>query len=268
MVRNVHSKKGFTLVELSLATVFVAVLLLMIATITINVSTIYQKGLALRNINTTGRDLVDDLNRTINAAPLRPLENQWQYFVARNGEDAETRTPVQLGGVFCTGRYSYVWNTEYQSRQQAKPIIIKYKISAESENTIEPTLVKFSDPNRDACVVADDKGQPSSRNFDQNTTIDLSSIILGQAPEEMLSESELALVLYDFAIFPVSQVDTTLQTLYTGTFILGTKRGDINIARQNDFCKVDAEHDPQSLSGDFNYCAVNKFNFTARATGS
>ena len=59
--------------ELSLGLAFISSLLVMVSIISIHISTTYHKGLVIRAVNSTGRLLVDDLSRTIAAAPARAL---------------------------------------------------------------------------------------------------------------------------------------------------------------------------------------------------
>ena len=66
-------KKGFTLIELSLATVFVSVLLISIAFISTQILAIYQKGLAIKAVTSSGRALTDDFTRAIAAGSTESL---------------------------------------------------------------------------------------------------------------------------------------------------------------------------------------------------
>ena len=58
-------------------------------------------------------------------------------------------------------------------------------------------------------------------------------------------------------------------------FILATYRGGVNIKSNGDFCEGsdskdgtrDSTDSDEMTLNDFDYCAVNKFNFSARATG-
>ena len=62
--------------------------------------------------------------------------------------------------------------------------------------------------------------------------------------------------------------ETTKQIFFSGTFILATIRGGVNIQSNGDFCTGDKEVDGDEFNlNNFDYCAVNKFNFSARATG-
>ena len=60
----------------------------------------------------------------------------------------------------------------------------------------------------------------------------------------------------------------------SGTFILGTERGNINIERSGDYCDVNhLDQDQETttalldLGSEFTYCSINKFNFAARTAG-
>ena len=69
-------KKGFTMVELSLALIFISIILITIAWLTMHVTTIYQKGLAMKAVNSTAKELIDDFSRAIAASPAFTVETQ------------------------------------------------------------------------------------------------------------------------------------------------------------------------------------------------
>lgn len=135
------NKRGFTIIELTLSLGFISVLLVTIAMITLSIITIYQKGLAIRAVNSTGRELVDEFTRSIGAAPALSTANicatagfsgslsTGEYgrcysdgaylltFQQYTGSDftlkgQEVKKPIKYGA-FCTGRSSYIWNTGY-----------------------------------------------------------------------------------------------------------------------------------------------------------
>ncbi len=61
---------------------------------------------------------------------------------------------------------------------------------------------------------------------------------------------------------------------FSGTFILATNNGDVNIVRTGDYCDPHSTNtdgatgSPLNLGSGFNYCGINKFNFAARTAGS
>jgi type II secretory pathway pseudopilin PulG len=83
---------GFTLIELLLAMSFIAFLLLFMVAAILQVTKLYVKGSAIRQINQTGRQVVDDISLTLrnNGTPI--------YITDHNR--------------LCAGNTSYAWNAE------------------------------------------------------------------------------------------------------------------------------------------------------------
>ena len=309
-----RQKKAFTIIELMLAMSFLGTMLLGIASLIMQITNIYQKGLAIRGVNTVGREIISDLTRTVQASRVNNLSINPSTKENSNeiGDDEVRRARAdyfvekrvdgkQLGGVFCTGSYSYVWNTADNIRAaKSSDKKIEIKDSKVIKGTLEdlktlgvltiqvkendsdatvlivPKLVRFSDYNRDACF-HDDDSQEMAGNNDPNsikksaTVFDLSDKMQEKNINELIEDNEADLVLYDFTVLPATQNYTTKQIFYPGTFILATYRGGVNIASNGDFCQgSDNENglmDDEYTGNDFDYCAVNKFNFAARATG-
>lgn len=293
--KDLNSHSGFTLIELSVGLAFVASLLIMVSIVTIHISTTYQKGLVVRSVNSTGRLIVDDLSRTIAAAPARSLSDicrtwyasdknemqkclkdnariftyQQNYGSVRIKSTGTLLHNVPLNGVFCTGRHSYIWNTGYALNSEDYEITSGSRASYEtatSEGMFSNDnfkLLKIEDSNRELCYqhsLSYTTGVPTY-GYDHNKSsfyMKYANII------ELLNKSDDRLVLYDFVIFPPTQHTVTLHSFYSGTFILGTERGSIDITGIGDFCKAPPS---DGLTTDFTYCAINKFNFAARSTG-
>lgn len=270
-----NKKKAFTIVEFLLAMTFLAVLLMGIATITMRVINIYRKGLALRAINAAGRDIINDITRTVSGSPIvesiNPTPSQGNKIVASDIFDAyrayynELTTvynekTVQSGGVFCTGSYSYVWNTA-PSIKRAREDFNAHKGEMMLINGKYYKFARIPDTTRSACAHQDNSFNLSSNEI---TVSDENSIV------SLISDDDSDLALYDFAIMPASQNNKTGQIFYSGTFIIATMRGGINVLSNGDFCTgtdVMYSSDVEATNQEFNYCAVNKFNFAVRATG-
>lgn len=270
-----NKKKAFTIVEFLLAMTFLAVLLMGIATITMRVINIYRKGLALRAINAAGRDIINDITRTVSGSPIvesiNPTPSQGNKIVASDIFDAyrayynELTTvynekTVQSGGVFCTGSYSYVWNTA-PSIKRAREDFNAHKGEMMLINGKYYKFARIPDTTRSACAHRDNSFNLSSNEI---TVSDENSIV------SLISDDDSDLALYDFAIMPASQNNKTGQIFYSGTFIIATMRGGINVLSNGDFCTgtdVMYSSDVEATNQEFNYCAVNKFNFAVRATG-
>ena len=97
--------------------------------------------------------------------------------------------------------------------------------------------------------------------YDDSPTYTLSSS--PETNEELLDNSENNLALYDMSVFAPAVHKLTSSAYYSGTFILATLRGGININSTGEYCS----DPPDNLNTDFAYCAINKFNFAMQANG-
>lgn len=320
-----ETKPGFTIVEVTLVTAFVAMLLIAIATVIMSISAIFQKGLTLKGVNTVGRNLITEFTTAINAAPsidsaslcnmylsgdsanrinreacLQDAANNY-IFQERMGDFHNNKTnedyhDVQYYGVFCTGTYSYLWNT-YYGAQSNHTISLTYLDNHGDRKTIPGPdddeslrLVRFEDKTYHACTQNVNAsyqmtngfyGDPSGASSD-HVNIDMTQLDNGQPnlmstePQQGFlesSDSDVNLDLYEFVIFPPSQDMVTLRAFFAGTFILATNNGDVNIMRGGDYCDpsgagLDTSSNLFDLGSAFNYCGINKFNFAARTAGS
>ena len=262
-------RKGFTIIELVLAMGFLTTILVTIAILLIQIMSIYQKGLSLRAVNTMGQQLIDELTRTVGGSPIVPNINPVpndsgivneqalatalrRYYISNT--IVEGGRQKQINGVFCTGSYSYIWNTpESDPTNSASPNVLTLQYGETGERKIYK-MARVVDNTRRICQEA--QGDSPASNF----------IISATDPEpiELINTDEADLYLYDFTVFPATQNTITGQTFYSANFILGTMRGGINIMSNGDYCEDLAS---QEMVSDFSYCAVNKFNFAMRATG-
>ena len=253
------TKGGFTIIELMLAMMFLSMLLVTIALLVVQITGIYQKGLSLRSVSAEGKQLIDEFMRVVSGSPLNQSimpetssksdinKAVQQYYVSN-----PTTGALQYNGTFCTGSYSYVWNTWYSMSDGRGPTL--------SLNGKTYRLARVMDTSRDICAQAN--GTKSGLNNTRQTNLRATE---GE-PIEMINADESDLILYNFTVFPATQQTLTGQTFYSATFILATIRGGVDIQTSGDFCDVD-ESSTFGLSSDFNYCAVNKFNFAMRSTG-
>lgn len=202
---------------------------------------------------------------------------------------------VQYFGLLCTGRYTYAWNT-YYGVEKGQVLQIQYKTSSGGSTVTLPAslankdvifrLVRFEDMNYNACVQNVDSNYNIKTSFTDTAAgspiINMTelqngvNIELAEPQNGFLesSESDVNLDLYELVFFPISQDAVTLRAFFSGTFILATNNGDVNIMRTGDYCDealADAEETTSSildLGSGFNYCGINKFNFAARTAGS
>ena len=105
---------GFTLIELMLSMTFVAVLLLTIAMTVIQMGTIYNQGMTLKEVNQAARDVADDLRRSVQSSgifaidPSNPNADTSDYVRL---SESVNGVSVPVTGRLCLGNYSYIWNT-------------------------------------------------------------------------------------------------------------------------------------------------------------
>lgn len=113
-------EKGFTLVELMLAMVFLSSILLISTAVIIQAFSIYNKGLAVRQINQLGRTLTEDMTRAANSGKV---------VVDGVGTNAH---------VLCLGSTVYAWNTVAQTRSTDLPKPVKkFAVTGEEINLVK-----------------------------------------------------------------------------------------------------------------------------------
>lgn len=302
-----HHKRGFTLIELSFAIAFISVLLITVTLITNEIVSIYRKGYAIKAVNQSGRDLIDDIQNSITESPpssisafcerypsgessdeggLRGncirnngLYSVYQQFYADASINGGSTKKVPIGGIFCSGKYTYIWNSGYLFNQNfytfndshISPLKISY-VKADNTTVTQTRenfrLIKVEDVSRAICAatiqdsypgttepLAGPGGQPSSEI--------VVSYPLTSDPEELLATSDTSLALFDFVVFEPARVASSDRLLFSGSFILATISGGVDIMTADNYCQA-----PNSFSADFSYCAINKFNFTIQASGS
>lgn len=300
------AKSGFTMVELSIAMAFIAMLLIAITIITTSLVAIYQKGLSIKSVNGVGRNLIDEFTRAINAAPsvdttsicnslaagdiggcVGDSANKFIFQEQRSALDANGNSE-QYNGIFCTGQYSYIWNTK-AGLAAGKTISLHYLgTDGLDHDLLSPRLARITDRTYRLCSAVMDNDYKS--NYATTSTIDITHLAGGggtalenkiAAPvSDFLRMFDTDLQLGNLTIFPISQDAVTLRSFISGTFILTTIRGETAILNTGDYCDpngyrsinpdgtIDSSSNQNSLGSEFNYCAINKFNFAARTAGS
>lgn len=286
MMKKDAIKKGFTMIELSLAMLFISIILITIAWLTMHITTVYQKGLAMKAVNATAKELIDDFSRAIAGSPAHSVQSQClkypstseaysictgdnardfsyqqRYGIVRLKGKTENKT-VPTSGVFCTGRYSYLWNTAYALDDEGyTPVIVSKStlhINATDKTYEDFRLLKVQDYNKALCS----QKMESSRYLygaDNHFVLESEPGVV----VDLLDSSENNLAIYDMTIFKPAVHKLTSAGYYSGSFILATLRGGVDITATGDFCT----EPPDGLNTDFTYCSINKFNFSMRAVG-
>ena len=270
--KNMHkrfSKRGFTMVELSLSIAFIAVLSIAIVLIIANAVSAYHRGLTLNKINTGGRDLVDDIRGAVqNSGSVSLVSGEDPRILIHetatiakkkgNGETEEIEN-VPVFGAFCIGSYSYIWKSGYY---EADDVTIKDGIKPNLNVGSDPLdtdelnkfrLLKIKDDSRKVC----ENYNADNRSFSFDVVEKDDDYIT-----EILSytDSENNLALYDLTVAPPA--DNGRSSFYQVSFILGTIQGGINIQSNGGYCAT-----PNEYNSAFDYCAINKFSFAAQAIG-
>lgn len=308
MINFKNSKQGFTIVELMIAMTFVATLLIAIAIVTINIVTIYQRGLTLKAVNNVGRSLIEELTTSINSAPAVDTTSLCYHLAGGSDQigysgtaaciadhayryvydDRFDDTGRQYSGVFCTGNYSYIWNTEYglEGAGGNRTLSLRYRNQGggiESISSNDMRLTRVQDRTYRVCsayLQKYDEDPGNTGNWELDITQEAKNGAENRIPtptNDYLSAFDLDLFLYEFTVQPISQDSITLRTYMAGNFILATERGGIDVTASGDYCQntyrdsdgsiKEATSGLGNLGAEFNYCAINKFNFAARTAG-
>lgn len=230
-----RNTKGFTLVELMLAMAFVSMLLMAIALTVIQIGNIYSKGLTLKEVNQNGQALSEDIKTAIGSS--RPL------VVGAEGSDYKTLKAIdgkEAGARLCTGSYTYIWNL---GKYLDAPV-----------NTYE------TDAKAIRLVKIDDRGK--------NYCNDPSKKVVADEATELLPEGDRNLALQSFTITQIASDTVLQQALYRITLELGTNDRSV-LQTESEGGGIDSVdtscRPPSDAQAQQEYCAVNKFEFTARA---
>ena len=277
---SVTNRKGFTLVELSLSIVFIAILSIAIVLIITNAVAAYHRGLTLDRINTGGRDLVDDIRGAVQNSPAL-LSGESHLFNSTDGKvtkvysgnNIEDGVVIAINrrrdegepwyGAFCTGTYSYVWNAGYVfsdadlEGQGAKLVYSKNGSSHEMTGK----LLKVMDRSRTVCETAVTSGAVGYYEGEDSFLFNVGEV--DDEPIDILGSYETNFALYDLSVSPPAS--NKKSSFYLVSFILGTVQSGINVVSSGDYCVTPEGYNSEVEN--FDYCAINKFSFSAQAIG-
>ena len=265
-----RNKNGFTIIETTLSMAFISVLLLMTTFLIIQMSSIYQKTLTVKAVNDTSQEIIEDMTRHIRASTIvstnakcstinedtRPeceKDNAFKFIYRQYEHDFGDGKTVPTNGIFCTGLYTYIWNTGYTF---TKTDGSKYRAKINGSNKFR--FVRVQDDGGALC-----KKNINGKVYEYKSTTNAPNYGNKEGAEELLGTAEADLALYDLRIFHPARHAYSSQAYYAGTFVLATLQGGVDIRASGEYCKASkaAEFD------EFTYCALNKYNFAAQATG-
>lgn len=225
-----HDKKqsGFTLIELLLAMSFISMLLLVIALTMIQIASVYNRGIILKDINQVSRDIGDELDLALRASGSFSLEAGAQKYVER-----------PTGGRLCLGQYSYIWNYG-KAINQNNAELNRYT------NDEVMRLAKVPDSGANYCVLDTSTGNYADVN-------PVGAVELLDAGDHSLAIHQLIVRTSEAATDASSG-----QQLYRVTYTIGTNDTDALNDTQTS-CKA-----PNEEGADPDYCAVQQFTLVLR----
>lgn len=235
---------GFTLIELMLAMTFISILLLAIALTAIQVGKMYNRGITLRTINSTGRYISDVIRRDFLQTDRRLVSGSESSSVITISEGAgEGR---RSSGRFCLGSYSYAWNVPPQ--KEDAPINAAVLVGPDDKPI---NFVRVVDEGASLCQAVSGR-YPSKLNDATKITH-----LLKQQDDT----KQVVLAIHSLDAAPATWSENSGEGLYKISFVVGTSRlEEINTTNQT--CKPPA--DDQSNT---EFCAINKFEMIVRTNG-
>jgi len=245
---NNHNQQGFTLIELTLAMAFIAMLMLAIALSIVQISQTYNQGLTYKEVDVTSRTISDDLTKDVNAAPQFALDST--HYVTQ-----------PYGGSLCLGRYSYVWNfgknvSTYKTNPQPNSLNLLLDTSG---TTSTLNMVKVLDVNGAMCADATAKKVPKANAV------------------ELLQSTDHDLAIHEVCMSTQPSAGDTLtgQRLYTLSYSIGTNNanaltsfpvsGPVAACGSTEGDSLQTCKDPSQNGSDLEYCTVQEFSLVLRA---
>ncbi|MGB3946206.1 MAG: hypothetical protein WBK76_05215 [Candidatus Saccharimonadales bacterium] len=238
----IKERTGFTIIELTLAMSFVSLLLIAIATLSIQLTNQYTRGLTLNEVSQAGTEASNDMRRAVSQARVQ------------DGGGVRTKS-VSGHSVLCTGSYSYVASNP-DSLEAGNGI----KIRNGSGSVIQARLTKVNDAGGTLCA-------PTGTVLETGAEYDSSDVV------ELLSGGSRLLAVRSFEVSPTPAEIAQPSHPYYAEFQKG--RGIYTI-KMTIAAGLRSEQDlvagnckpPSDVDANLNFCAVDTFEFTARVGGS
>lgn len=104
----------------------------MIGYVTIRITNVFEKGVAIKDVSTTAQTIIDDMSRSIKSSPSVKIIEQ----VSSSKE--------KVGAYMCTGIYSYAWNYGKAIKEGIKELI-------KDNNDKVINLIRFKDREENWC---------------------------------------------------------------------------------------------------------------------
>ena len=245
-----RGSKGFTIIELTLAMSFVALLLIAVAMLSIQLTNQYSRGVTMKEIAQAGTEASNDIKRTLGQTQIQ-------------GSGIRTKTVATGGVALCTGTYSYVANSpdNLENLTVSSPNMIKVGTGS---SRIAARLAKVRDIGGRLC--------------DATSQLDTAPReITSSDVSELLASGSRLLVVRALTVTPVNLTTDANgipvsgafyeeykkgRGLYTVSLTIGTGIGSEFVA-DNTRCKAPSETDSNE-----EFCAIDTFKFTTRVGSS
>ena len=278
---QINKNTGFTLVELMLATAFIGSLLLVITMVIMQVTSLYNRGLTIKEVNAVSRVVVRDMQQSIANSDVFALRYQDEdrvevasSFGQLKGDRRSDYYTNDAGGRLCTGSYSYAWNTgraikyarEHSSatEYEGSPIQLIPNEAGDGNSRLVG-FVKVRDTQKRLCHF--EGGAGDSTNYARF----LPGGNTGANYQNVFGEGNTNLVLYSIefdapnggepgAVIGAGTSLRSTVSYYTVKMVIGTQMGDEELI-SGITCKKPAD----ATVNDGEYCAVNEIDFVARS---
>ncbi|MGV9002039.1 MAG: PulJ/GspJ family protein [Candidatus Saccharimonadaceae bacterium] len=243
---NMKRNTGFTLIELMLSMTFVAILLVAIAMTFIQIATVYNRGMTLKEVNQSARDISDDMRRTFASSQV--------FMVNTDGSDSADYVTVKsgaaiVGGRLCTGTYSYAWNIAKAIEGADTNLTRVLNVGGVAQYPIR--FVRIPDNDKIYCLKTG--GSLTNRNINDADAKQMT---------DLLDAGDHALALQSFSVSTADSAFDVLtkQRLYSVTYTVGSgATSAMNLAASPIKCL-----DPGSPNANPVYCNVQQFTIVLR----
>lgn len=238
---KLRAQAGFTLIELTIAVAFLAILLMAILTLSLSAGKLYIKGDTNKTINQAARDFGDVVRRDFLATGVGLISPE---IIVDVGTPSQ---PLQSGRL-CLGMVTYLWNTAGILNSDTA-IASTARVTLGSAN--EPIkFVRIVRPQQTYC----------DRNIAGNYPMNIPST---ETATEMFSGTGRDYALHSMRIAPVSvQGDRALYRMF---YTLGTNEPDTTEMDDGGYirCKTN-----DNVAANFDYCSVSDFDMVVRIGGT
>ncbi len=286
----IKTKKAFTIVETLLSMAGISFIILIIGYTILHIVNVYQKGISIRDVNKVADQIISDMQASIvgsNGIRCAFKEEGKAVMSTKSSDDETCKSLYDLtsgtgtriqGGAICAERYTYVWNygpalqkvqniKDKDDRESAMRELFRYKRSNGDVKLVR--FAKFEDRTRAYCqggAVAN-AGVPKLISENDHEMSDEKTII------ELVEANERELALHSILVTSSAPDEKTNQALYEIEFVLGTFNNNLlmtsdaqckNLSSKEFLADGSVDDSKTASESDLSYCAINKFNFSAR----